>query len=430
MTRGAMRFQSLTGWLDWQSGLNPRTIVLGLERVRSVWDRLGAPPLNGQVISVAGTNGKGSCVAFAEAVLQAAGYRTGCYTSPHLLRYNERIRLDRQPVDDDLICAAFERVDRARGDVPLTYFEFGTLAALCIFSDARLDAVILEVGLGGRLDAVNLIDPDVALISGIGLDHREWLGDDLESIGREKAGILRSGRPGVFAGRSMPQSVRAHAERIGARLWVAGRDYRVVRGAQDWGVEGEGFARRALPPPAMRGAVQVENAAGALVALECLSEVLPVDQRAVRAGLLEARLPGRFDVRPGQPTWVLDVAHNPQAAGVLDELLGAMFTAGRRVALCGMLSEKDVAGIAAQLVGRFDAWHLVDLSGEPRGLSALQLAERLRPVLGDAPVETGGSVEECMSRLASTAAPDDSVVVFGSFLTVAAAIAWLERAAG
>ena len=424
-----MRFDTLADWLDWQTSLNPRDIELGLERVRVVWDRLGSPALGGAVISVAGTNGKGSSVAFAEAILQAAGYRTGCYTSPHLLHYNERIRLDRHSVDDGHICAAFDRIERARGDVPLTYFEFGTLAALCIFSDARPDAVILEVGLGGRLDAVNLIDPDVALITGIGLDHQDWLGSDLESIGREKAGILRADRPAVFSGRRMPESIRAHAARIGARLLVAGEDYRISRTAQGWALQGGGIDRRALPPPAMRGPVQMENAAGVLMALGCLSGRLPVDQQAVRAGLLSARLTGRFDVRPGRPTWLLDVAHNPQAAGVLNELLGEMFTPGRRVALCGMLADKDAAGIADRLASRFDTWHLVDLSDQPRGQSAAQLAGKLRPVLGDTPVEVGSSVAATMSRLADTAGPDDLVVVFGSFLTVGAALAWLDRAA-
>jgi dihydrofolate synthase/folylpolyglutamate synthase len=425
-----MRFDSLSDWLDWQTSLNPRAIELGLERIRSVWDRLGAPALGGTVITVAGTNGKGSSVAFAEAILQAAGYRTGCYTSPHLLHYNERIRLDQRPVGDEQICAAFERIDQARGDVPLTYFEFGTLAALCIFSDARPDAVILEVGLGGRLDAVNLIDPDVALITGIGLDHQEWLGGDLESIGREKAGILRAGRPAVFAGRCMPASIRAHASGIGARLLVAGEDYQVIRTAQGWALQGEGVVRRALPPPAMRGAVQIENAAGVLIALGCVSGRLPVDQQAVRAGLLAARLAGRFEVRPGRPSWVLDVAHNPQAAAVLNELLGEMFTPGRRIALCGMLADKDAAGVAEQLVNRFDVWHLVDLSDQPRGQSAAQLAEKLRLVLDETPVEVGSSVAASMSRLATTAGPDDLVVIFGSFITVGAALAWLDGAAG
>ncbi|MGB5568249.1 MAG: Mur ligase family protein, partial [Sedimenticolaceae bacterium] len=278
-----MRFDSLAGWLDWQAGLNPRTIDLGLDRVRLVWQRLGSPTLDAAVITIAGTNGKGSSVAFAESILQAAGYRTGCYTSPHLLRYNERIRVDQEPVGDAAICAAFERIDQVRADLPLTYFEFGTLAALLIFAQAGLDAIVLEVGLGGRLDAVNLIDPDVALITGIGLDHQDWLGSDLESIGSEKAGIMRAGRPAVYSARTPPDSIRTRASAIGARLLVAGEDFKILRRAEGWDLLIGDTARHALPIPGMRGRVQIDNAGGVLVALECLSGQLPVDQRAVRA---------------------------------------------------------------------------------------------------------------------------------------------------
>jgi len=422
-----MRFQSLAAWLDWQAGLNPKEISLGLERVRLVWDRLGQPSLGAAVVTVAGTNGKGSSVAFAEAILQAAGYRTGCYTSPHLLHYNERIRVDQQAVEDDRLCAAFDRIDQARADVPLTYFEFGTLAALWIFAQMRLDAVVLEVGLGGRLDAVNLIDPDVALITSIGLDHQDWLGNDLELIGAEKAGILRPGRPAVFSGRSMPQSIRSHAQQIGASLAVAGEDYRVQRRAGGWDLVAADRVRRALPQPGMRGVVQIDNAAGVLMALDCLSQQLPVDQKAVRAGLLSARLPGRFDVRPGRPTWVLDVAHNPQAAGALNEILGDYFTHGRVIAVCGMLDDKDAAGVARVLAGRFDAWHLVDLSSQPRGLAAQQLGELVFPELAETPVFLATGVDEALDKMLANAAEDDLVVVFGSFLTVAAAMAWLEN---
>lgn len=422
-----MRFQSLAAWLDWQAGLNPKGISLGLERVRLVWERLGKPPLGAAVVTVAGTNGKGSSVAFAEAILQAAGYRTGCYTSPHLLRYNERIRVDRQPVDDDPLCAAFDRIDQARAEVPLTYFEFGTLAALWIFAQLQLDALVLEVGLGGRLDAVNLVDPDVALITSIGLDHQDWLGNDLELIGGEKAGILRPGRPAVFSGRRMPQSIRGRAEQIGAPLAVAGEDYHIERRADGWDLVAADRVRRALPHPGMRGIVQIDNAAGALMALDCLSERLPVDQKAVRAGLLSARLPGRFDVRPGRPTWVLDVAHNPQAARALNDILADYFTHGRVIAVCGMLDDKDAAGVARVLAGRFDAWHLVDLSSQPRGLAAGQLAERVSPALADRPVSVDGGVDETLDKILADAAEDDLVVVFGSFLTVAAAMTWLEN---
>ena len=381
------------------------------------------------MITVAGTNGKGSSVAFAEAILQAAGYRTGCYTSPHLLHYNERIRVDQTAVEDDRICDVFERVDQARGDIPLTYFEFGTLAALLIFADVRLDAVILEVGLGGRLDAVNLIDSDVALITSIGLDHQDWLGNDIEAIGAEKAGIMRPNRPAVFSGRQMPASIRDHARATGTPLVIAGEDYRIVRRPEAWDLIGEATERHALPLPAMRGAMQLDNAAGALVALDCLAATLPVDQRAARAGLLAARVPGRFDVRPGTPTWVLDVAHNPQAAAALNDMLGDLFTPGRKIAVLGMLADKDAAGVAAALAGRFDSWHLVDLSAYPRGRTAEQLAAAVRPALDRVPVITGARVEDTLTQINVDSKSDDLVVIFGSFLTVAGAMAWLERAA-
>jgi dihydrofolate synthase/folylpolyglutamate synthase len=422
-----MRFSSLAGWLDWQAGLNPREIELGLDRVAEVWAALGRPDLAAPVITIAGTNGKGSSVAFAEAVLRAAGYRTGGYTSPHLVRYNERVRVDGRMVDDTALCVAFERIDQVRGDIPLTYFEFGTLAALLIFADARLDAVILEVGLGGRLDAVNLIDPDVALITAIGLDHQEWLGDDLEQIAAEKAGILRAGRPAVFSGAEMPASIPRIASQLGAPLLAAGRDYRVTRHPDAWDLRSEQVDRLALPLPTMRGGFQLDNAAGVLVALDCLRDRLPLDQRAVRNGLLAARSPGRFEVRPGAPTWVLDVAHNPQAAAALDDMLGDVFTAGRRVAVCGMLRDKDAASLAEILAGRFDAWYLVDLSAQPRGLTDKELAARISPLLGDVAVHQAGELEAVMAELSATLGPEDMAVVFGSFLTVGAAIAWLDR---
>jgi dihydrofolate synthase/folylpolyglutamate synthase len=420
-----MRFSSLEAWLAWQATASPREIALGLERIGLVWQRLGCPALGAPVLTVAGTNGKGSSVAFAEAILQAAGYRTGCYTSPHLLHYNERIRVDRTDVEDDPISVAFGRIDQARGDIPLTYFEFGTLAALLIFADVRLDAVILEVGLGGRLDAVNLIDADVALITSIGLDHQDWLGNDLEAIGAEKAAIMRANRPAVFSGRQIPASIRDHARATGTPLAIAGEDYRIVRRPDAWDLIGEATDRRALPLPGMRGATQLDNAAGALVALDCLSATLPIDQRAVRAGLLAARVPGRFDVRPGTPTWVLDVAHNPQAAAALD-----LFTPGRKIAVLGMLADKDAAGVAAALVGRFDSWYLIDLSAYPRGRTADQLAEAVRPALERVPVITGTRIEETLTKISADSNPDDLVVVFGSFLTVAGAMAWLEQDAG
>ena len=426
-----MRFDSLAGWLDWQLGLNPKSISLGLDRVREVWERLGSPEPGASVLTVAGTNGKGSSVAFAEAIMLAAGYRTGCYTSPHLRHYNERIRVDGEPVSDETLCAAFERVDQARGQVLLTYFEFGTLAALWIFAEARPDLVVLEVGLGGRLDAVNLIDPDVGLITAIGLDHQDWLGNDLEAIGFEKAGILRPGRPAVFSGRDMPQSIRRHADRIGAQLAVAGEDFLVRHGRGSWDLlDGDRVLLASLPAPGMRGRIQVDNAAGVLLALERLSTRLPIDQRAVREGLLKASVPGRFEVRPGNPTWVLDVAHNAQAAKVLSDMLGDFYARGKRTAVCGMLDDKDAAEVARLLSGRFDAWYLVDLSDQPRGRSAEHLGEAVAPALAGVPVHTGNGVGETLAEIVSEAGADDLVVVFGSFLTVAAAMEWLDTQSG
>lgn len=423
-----MRFDNLAAWLDWQTHLHPKSIELGLDRVRTVWRSLGDHRFDCPILTVAGTNGKGSSNAFAEAMLQAGGYRTGCYTSPHLVRYNERIRIDGRPIDDRALCEAFDAVDRARGEVPLTYFEFGTLAAFWLFARESLDALILEVGLGGRLDAVNLLDPDVALITRIGLDHQGWLGDDVEQIGAEKAGILRAGRPAVFSGPEVPASIAARARSLGTDLKVAGVDYRVERRAQGWELVAAGQVRRALPSPAMRGARQVDNAAGVLVALDALSDRLPLDQRAVRVGLLSAKLAGRFEVRPGQPSWVLDVAHNPQAASVLDELLGDLYVPGRRLAVFGALDDKDVAGIAGALASRFDRWFTVDLSAQPRGLSGAALRDAIRDALGDVPCEPLGGPEMAFEAAAAAAEPDDLLVVFGSFLTVGAAIAWMDGA--
>lgn len=421
-----MRFDTLAGWLDWQARLNPKSIELGLERVDAVWRALDVPDFTCPIVTVAGTNGKGSSVAFAEAILQSGGYRTGCYSSPHLIHYNERIRIDQLPVDDAAICDAFDAIDQARGEVSLTYFEFGTLAAFCLFAREPLDALVLEIGLGGRLDAVNLLDPDVALITSIGLDHQAWLGDDLEQIGSEKAGILRAGRPAVFSGRDMPASIAARAEQLGVDLRVAGKHFAVVRRAESWDLQCEQRPRRALPLPTMRGARQVDNAAGVLVALDCVADRLPLDQRAIRGGLLAANLPGRFEVRPGQPTWVLDVAHNPQAAGVLSDLLGDFFVPGQRLAVCGVLEDKDAAGIARALAGRFDAWHLVDLSAQPRGLSAQALAAAIAAETEEIPVLAQGALEQVLAGVSAQAGPDDVIVVFGSFLTVGATLAWLD----
>ena len=420
-----MTSRTLDEWLDWQSGLHPKRIDLGLERVQHVWRQLGAPTPAAKVVSVAGTNGKGSSVALLEAILREGGYRVGCYTSPHLLRYNERIRIDGQPADDATICAAFERIEQARGDTRLTYFEYGTLAALLLFADSALDLAILEVGLGGRLDAVNIIDADVALITGIALDHTEWLGDTLEQIGAEKAGIVRRDRPAVFAAPDMPASVAQVAARHGAPLLRLGEAYRYRRSGEGWDWLGGGTSRRALPLPGMRGSQQLQNAAGVLQVVDCLQASHPVDQRAVRAGLLSARAAGRLERVQRSCPWLLDVAHNPQAAQVLADQLGDIFVPGQVHAVVGMLRDKAIDQVLAALAPRIDRWHLVDLATEQRGASAVELREALAGAQRDA-AHLCGDLHDCLERLDAQLAADDLVLVFGSFVTVGKVMAWLH----
>jgi dihydrofolate synthase/folylpolyglutamate synthase len=426
-----MTTDPVDAWLQGQAGLNPRDIELGLERMRRVWERLGGPQPAPLVITVGGTNGKGSCVALLEAILTAAGYRVGCYTSPHLQRYAERVRIAGEPAQEQALLAALQRAADARAGTPLTYFELGTLAAWLLFAAAGLDVAVLEVGLGGRLDAVNLIDADVALVSGIALDHQDWLGPDREAIGREKAGIFRPDRPAICADPDPPQSLLTHARQIGAELRLLGRDFAAEPAGEQWHWRAGARQRLALPLPALRGPHQLRNAAGVLAALDAVAERLPVDQRAVREGLLAARLPGRFQVERVQgTTWVLDVAHNPEAAVALRTNLGMQFVAGRTLAVLGMLGDKDVAGVVAPLRDQVDEWHLAGLD-DPRGLTAEALAERLRAA--GAPGQQEPSLvlhpdpASALAAVAAAAGAADRVLVFGSFVTVGAALDWLQR---
>lgn len=417
--------RSLEEWLDWQSSLHPKSIDLGLQRVQRVWDRLGSPVPAGQVVSVAGTNGKGSSVSLLESITREAGYRVGSYTSPHLVRYNERIRIDGIPADDAAICDAFERIEQHRGSEPLTYFEFGTLAALIMFADQSLDLAILEVGLGGRLDAVNIIDADVALIASIALDHTDWLGNTLEQIGEEKAGIMRPDHPAVFAAHDMPSSVARVAENLGTPLYRFGDAYRLKKHPECWDWIGLDNRRSALPIPGLRGAVQLQNAAGVLQVLECLRDGLPVDQAAVRNGLLAARVAGRFQVLQRSCRWVLDVAHNPQAAKVLEAQLSDMFVSGQVHAVVGMLRDKDAKEVLSALAERVDNWHLVDLSSEQRGASAVELRGSLPASLREEAI-CHDDVLSCLDDLDKRLGQDDLVLVFGSFVTVGKVMNWLE----
>jgi dihydrofolate synthase/folylpolyglutamate synthase len=424
-----MRFDDLDDWLHWQETLHPSRIELRLERVGAVWATLGPAHFPCPVITVGGTNGKGSCVAYLEALYGAGGYRCGAYTSPHLLHYSERVRINGVPVGAEDLCAAFARIDARRGETPLTYFEFGTLAALDLFVRANLDVAILEVGLGGRLDAVNILDADVAVVTSIGLDHTAWLGSDLASIAEEKAGIFRAGRPAVIGSRDAPGRLRARAEELGARPLQLGREHGWrIEPAGHWEWWGPDGARRAaLPTPAMRGAHQYDNAAAAICAAQCLHQRLPLPTVAIRQGLQRARLAGRFQVIPGAVTWVLDVAHNRQAAEVLAEGLARLGCNGRRHAVMALLEDKDAAGVIAPLAPLIDFWHLGPApSDRAMALSALEAAVALASPA--AASTSNATVDEALASARAAADDGDLILVFGSFVTVEAALRSLENA--
>lgn len=414
-----MRFESLSDWLAWQEQLHPKNIELGLARVREVWSRLHAEKFHCPVISVAGTNGKGSSVAMLEAIYLQGGYAVGTYTSPHLWRYNERVRLNGEPVDDAMLCAAFARIDAARGDTSLTYFEFGTLAALDIFLRQQPDIVILEVGLGGRLDAVNIIDADVALITSIALDHQQWLGEDRESIAREKAGILRRDKIGVLSDPDIPQSILEHARSLGNCLKCLGRDYQYQAGEGSWSWHSGNLHRAGLPIPALAGAQQLQNAAGVLMAIEALADRLPVSLADVRNGLLNARVSGRFEIRPGPVTKIFDVAHNPAAARSLAQTLVSYPASGTLHAVFSALSDKDIAGIAAPLCAQVNQWYLAPLA-VPRAASPGSLVQAIRRACNeDVQIHEFSHLNDAWHAAMQAALPGDIVLVFGSFYTVA-----------
>lgn len=415
-----MRFSTLNDWLDWQETLHPKTIDLGLDRVRTVLKRLQpeSPPF--VVITVGGTNGKGSCVALLEAILSAAGYQVGAYTSPHLLRYNERIRINRQEVNDAALCQTFARIDQVRGNQSLTYFEFSALAALELFQQAGVNVAVLEVGLGGRLDAVNVLDADAALVVSIGLDHTDWLGPDRDSIGYEKAGIYRPHRPAICADPDPPQRLVGYAEQIGANLQRVGCDYTFTRTGSSWRWESAQVRFDHLPLPALVGEPQIGNAAAVLAILMSLRPQLPVSPDAIRAGLTQVQLPARFQIIPGPVEWILDVAHNPPAAEVLALNLRARPGSGRTLAVVGILADKDAGGVIQALADRVDEWYTAALAGA-RGRSDVELKDLLI-AHGHRATAAGDVIAAC--RIArQTAQPGDRIVILGSFHTVAPALA-------
>jgi len=411
------RRDSLAEWLEYIERVHPKSIELGLDRVLEVKARLGLA-FAGTIVTVAGTNGKGSTCAMLESILGAAGYRVGLYTSPHLLSYNERVRVGGRPVDDAALCAAFERVEASRQGVPLTYFEFGTLAAWVVFAGLPLDALILEVGMGGRLDAVNAFDSDCAVLTGVAIDHTDYLGETREAIGREKAGIFRAARPAIVADPDPPASVLEHARAIGADLQCLGRDFGCVSEDGRWTFWGRRGRRAGLAAPGLRGAFQLRNASACLAALDELAGRLAVDMDAVRKGLAAIELPARFQVLPGHPAVVLDVAHNPEAAAVLAQNLADMGSFARTFAVFGMLRDKDAAGVCRALKGSFDAWFVAALGGE-RGADAGRLAQAVRAADPGAEVELFESPRSAFAAATKRAARNDRIIVFGSFYTVA-----------
>jgi dihydrofolate synthase/folylpolyglutamate synthase len=407
--------KTLADWLAHCERLHAKPIDLGLERVARVRDALGLR-FDVPVFTVAGTNGKGSTCAMLEAILMQGGFRVGVYTSPHLVHFEERLRINGEIVSAEALLPHFERIEAARGDESLTYFEFTTLALLDHLAGLPLDAVVLEVGLGGRLDAVNVIDADCAIVTSIALDHQAFLGNDRESIGREKAGIFRTGRPAIVADPVPPQSVIDRAREIGAELWCFGREFNYQGDRQQWSWAGPGRRLNALGYPALRGANQMLNASGVLAALESLRDRLPVPVQAVRNGLAMVALPGRFQIVPGQPTLVLDVAHNPHAAAALAANLDQMGFSPRTHAVIGAMVDKDIDGLLGPLLPLVEAWYVCDLP-TPRACTAAALQARLA-ALGKAPVQAFDDPAAALAAAVAAADPADRILVFGSFYTV------------
>lgn len=416
---------TLADWLAYCERLHPSTIELGLERVRTVAQRMKLA-FTCPVITVAGTNGKGSTCAMLESILGQAGYRTGVFTSPHLVHFEERLRLLGNDVDASLLIASFSSVERARGETPLTYFEFTTLAILHVVVESNLDVAILEVGLGGRLDATNIIDADCAVITSIDIDHAEFLGDTREAIGFEKAGIMRTGRPVIVSDPMPPQSIIDHAREIGADLWRVGhtgRDFSVSGDPQQWNWQGRGRRYASLAYPALRGANQLVNAAGVLAALTALRERLPLSAQAIRNGFAMVQLPGRFQILPGQPVQVFDVAHNPHSVAALAVNLDAMGFYPCTHAVFGAMADKDLSSMFTRLNPLIDRWYFADLP-TARAAKAVdlqtqwQIQNQSQNTRADVTTECFENPQEALQAARQNANPTDRIVVFGSFYTV------------
>ncbi|MBJ7310000.1 bifunctional tetrahydrofolate synthase/dihydrofolate synthase [Rugamonas sp. CCM 8940] len=416
---------TLPEWLALLESRHAETVInMGLDRVRAVKERL-ALQFGCPVVMVAGTNGKGSTCAMLESVLLRAGYKVGLYIKPHFLDFNERARINGELASDEVLVAAFNAVEAVRGDTVLTYFEFTTLAIMHLLAGAGMDLVILEVGLGGRLDAVNVIDADIAIVTSVDIDHTDYLGDTREAIGFEKAGIFRAGKTAICSDPVPPQSLIDHAEAIGADLWLMGRDFNYSGDKQQWNYGGRSQRRNSLGYPSLRGANQILNAAAVLAALEALRLQLPVGAQEVRTGLVTVELPGRFQVLPGRPTVILDVAHNPHAAAALNQNLGNMGYHAYTYAVFGSMQDKDIDGVIAAMGEHVDHWCLATLPS-PRAASASELAGRVQavqPERDERSINIFDDPARAYANALSRAGENDRIVVFGSFLTVAGVMA-------
>ncbi len=421
--------RSLEQWLAYQTQLHPRAIDMGLERLHTVLQRLQWQPPKTPVITVGGTNGKGSVTAICSSILSAAGYRPGTFTSPHLRDYRERIRVGNRWVSAEELVAAFEKIEAARGTISLTFFEFNTLAALLVFEAADLDVWVLEVGMGGRLDAVNVVDADVAVVVSIGFDHQEYLGETLDAIAAEKAGIFRAGRAAILGEGASSLMLEKAARAVGARIKRPSIEYNYILAGEGWRYRGTRWELPLLPAPALQGHVQFANAACALAALEELDTRIVIDARAVARGLSSVRLTARYQVvqpSDGTASWILDVAHNPDAARVLVRNLYSAPHAGKTMAVCGILADKDAAAISAALRDCVDAWWCASIDGA-RGRSGAELAQLVRNLVPvTVPVEHTDDVAAACAAAAAAASGKDRIVVFGSFHTVGPALDWLE----
>ncbi|MFK8028061.1 MAG: bifunctional tetrahydrofolate synthase/dihydrofolate synthase [Gammaproteobacteria bacterium] len=417
-----MKYNTLDEWLAWQTTLHAREIELGLDRIETVASKLNLLECPFPVITVAGTNGKGSTVAMLSAILHHAGYKVGTYTSPHIVHYNERIRIGLRCVQDEQLCRSFEKINDARGDISLSFFEFATLTAIDIFHENQVEVAILEVGLGGRLDATNIIDNDLAFVTSIGLDHTEWLGDNRESIGYEKSGIFRADTPAICGAVDAPSSIEKTAKKVNANLFQLGNDYSYKVAKSSWSFFANDYELHGLPLPNLSGAVQIRNAASVVMGLYCLREKLPLSTDAIETGLREVTLEGRFQRIVKDCEIILDVAHNFESAKILSENLMALPKPQRTIAVFAILSDKDVDGIISLLHSHIDDWYISEVDS-PRRMEVDHVEQSLMRQSSDTSVKVFQSVEQAYSQAQMEASEGDRIIVFGSIFTVSEVLA-------